>query len=60
MGVRPGLGGRGDAPVATTRADGGQHEVTRQDDAPERLDKRMEQLDRMRAQPWAQANRPPA
>ena len=50
---------RGDAPVATTRADGGQREVTRQDDAPERLDKRMEQLDRMRAQPWG-AGEPPA
>jgi hypothetical protein len=52
---------RGDAPVATKRADDGRRQDTTRDAALERVDKRVEKLDRMRAQaqPWGKGD-PPA
>lgn len=59
----PGSALRGDAPVATRRVDGTERQVTAPEDATKRvdkrLDKRMRQLDRMRAQAW-RAGDPPA
>jgi hypothetical protein len=50
---------RGDAPVATSGADAREREVTVPDDEPERLDRRVKQLEKMRAQPWRKGD-PPA